>query len=246
MNASITNTNVSSLAEAQSTVDVSWKGVYRIGGIALVAAGILVLIGTTFGYYLGTPPGNNEAYLQALANHPALARLTYWSWVFIDILLIIGMLGLYLALKGINKNAMLVAAGLVGLFLILDLGITEFNSLTLITLTQSYAAATSDAQRLAYQAAENWGLATIPIASFFSWMGPSTGFLIVAIVMQKSGFGKFTANLGMISNGLGILCSLYFLLPVPLLSILLTPVLIAYGIWHIAAGRRLFRLGRIE
>ncbi len=243
MNASIANTNTSSLEEAKPMADSTWKGVYRTGGICLIAAGILILISTTFGYMLGTPPGNNEAYLQSLATHSAVARLNYGSWVFIDVLLIIGTLGLYLALKGVNKNAMLVAAGLVGLFLILDLGITEFNSLTLITLTQSYASATSDAQRAAYLAAENWGLATIPMASFFSWLGPSAGFFMVAIIMRKSSFGKFTASLGMISNGLGIICSLYFLQPIPILSILLTPVLIVYGVWHISAGRKLLKLG---
>jgi hypothetical protein len=226
-------------------VDPSWRGVYLAGGLAMVMAGILYLVGSTFGYYLGAPPGNNEAYLQALASHPALAQITYWIFGLVDILLIPTMLGLYLALKGINKNAMLVAAGLVGFSIVLDLGITELNSLALVTLVQNYASATSDAQRAAYVAAEKWGLATLPIATFFSWVGPSVGFLITSIVMWKGILGKYTARLGMIVFGLGIVAGFYFLFPVPVLSILLTPILIVYGVWLIAAGRRLYGLSKL-
>jgi hypothetical protein len=228
----------------KSTIDPTWKGVYRAGGLAMVMAGLLFLVGTTFGYQLGVPPGNSNAYLLSLAAHPALARVTYWIFGLTDILLIPAVLGLYLAVKGINKNAMLVAAGLVSFFIVLDLGITELNSLTLVTLTQDYAVATSDVQRAAYMAAEHWGLATLPIATFFSYVGPASGFLIISIVMLKGIFGRNTARLGMIANGLGIVGGIYFLYPVPLLAFFLTPILIVYGAWLIAVGRGLSRLGK--
>jgi hypothetical protein len=244
MNASVTAITRSSVEETKSEVDSSWTGVYRISGISLMLAGILVLASTTFGTFLGIPPGNNDAYLQSLANHPTVAQLLYWFWVLIDVLLFLGTLGLFLALKGIHKNVMLIASAITGFFLILDLGITELNSLTLITLTQAFASATSDAQRAVYLAAEHWGLATIPTASFFSWIGPSVGFFIIAILMWNSSFSKFTASLGIISNGLALICAFYFLYPIPFLSIFLTPILVVYGVWHVSAGRRLFKLGR--
>jgi hypothetical protein len=230
--------------EDRVQADPSWKGVYWAGGIGMLLAGIFYLIGTTLGYDLGTPPGNSEAYLQSLAAHPAVAQVTYSIFGLTDILLIPAVLGLYLALKGINKNAMLVAAGLVGFFILLDLGITEMNTLTLVTLTQNYAAATSDTLRAAYMAAENWGLATLPIATFFSYVGPCLEFLITSIVMWKGIFGKNTALLGIIANVLGIVGGFYFLYPTTALSILLTPILIIYGAWLIAAGRRLYKLGK--
>jgi hypothetical protein len=93
-------------------VDPSWKGVYRAGGISMLLAGILYLIGTAFGMILGTPPGNSAAYLQSLASHPVLAKITYGIFGLVDFLLVLGILALYLALKVVNKNAMLVAAGL--------------------------------------------------------------------------------------------------------------------------------------
>jgi hypothetical protein len=210
----------------------------------MVTTGALYLVGSTFGYYLGSPPGNSETYLQALAGHRALAQFTYWIFALADVLLIPATLGLYLALKGINKSAMLIAAGLVGFFIVLDLGITESNTLALVSLTQNYAAATSDTQRAIYLAAEHWGLATLPVATFFSWAGPSAGFLIASLVMWNGIFGRRIARLGIIIYSLGIVGSLYFLYPMPVLSLILTPVLIVYGIWLVSAGRKLYMLGK--
>jgi hypothetical protein len=236
----------SSTEEAKVQVDPTWKGVYRVGGLSLVAAGILYLVGSTLGFYLGADPGNSQAYLQSLATRPIVAPITYWIFSLADIFFIPAILGLYLALKGINKNAMLIAAGFLGFFVILDLGVTESNTLALVALTHSIAAATGDAARAAYQAAANWGLATLPIATFFSWFGPSVGFLITSIVMRKCIFGRNVARLGIIVYGLAIIASFYFLYPVPVLGIILTPILLLYGVWLIAAGRRLFKLGKIQ
>jgi hypothetical protein len=205
---------------------------------------VAYLIGSTIGFYLGAPPGNNQAFLQALASNPVQAQVAYWLFLFADIAFIPGIIGLYFSLKGINKNAMLIATALLAFFYILDLVISELNTLVLITLTQSYAATTNEVLRAAYQGAEAWGLATLPIGTFFSWFGPSTAYVIVTIVMLKSTYGRNTALLGLIVNVLGIVCSIYFLHPILILTLIQTPVLILYGIWLIATGRRLFKLGR--
>jgi hypothetical protein len=236
----------STMEAGRIQVDPTWGDVYRVGGLSLVAAGILYLIGPTINFYFGSgTPGNNLAYLQALTAHPGISQIIYWIFTLADILFIPATLGLYLALKEINKNAMLIAAGLLGVFVVLDLGITESNTLALVTLTQSIATATTDAQQMAYTAAANWGLATLPLATFFSWIGPSIGFLITSIVMQKSIFGKSTAFLGIFVYSVAIVASFYFLVPVPALSITLTPILWLYGLWLIKAGRGLFKLGTL-
>ncbi len=228
---------------AAPNADPAWTGVYRVGGICLLLAGILYMVGAVLGYSVGTPPGNNEAFLDALASHRLMAQAAHSVFALTDVLFIPAVLGLYLALKGIDRNAMLVAAALLAFFILLDLGITETNTLALIALTQNYALVTRESQALMYEAAAHWGLATLPVATFFSWVGPSSGWLITSIVMRKSVFGTFPAVLGMIVNGLGILAGFYFLYPIPLLGLFLTPILILYGVWLIAAGRRLLRLG---
>jgi len=226
-------------------VDQNWKGIYRIGGLSLAAGGILYLLGTSISFYPGGgTPGNDPASLQALAAPPAISPAIYWIFLLADIAFLPATVGLFLALKEVNKSAMLVAAGLLACFVILDLGVTESNTLALVTLAQSIATASSDAQRAAYQAAANWGLATLPIATFFSWIGPSAGFLIASIVMRKAVFSRSTAVMGMIVYGVAIVASFYFLFPVPALGILLTPILWLYGFWLIKAGRELYRLGK--
>ena len=244
MNEQTTNTPENSLKTAPQQLDPTWRGIYRIGGLALLIAGLLVLLGSILGVRLGTPPGDSYEYLQALGTHPRLAPLLYGVWALYAIFLVPAVLGLYCALKTIDKNIMLVGAGLVLFFIALDLGITELNSLALARLTKAYGTATSDAQRAAYLGAEQWGLATMPYASFLSWFGPSVGFIIVSFVMLKGFFGKNTARLGILVNALGIIAAFYFLYPITALSFLLTPVLVLYGIWLAIAGRQLFRLGR--
>ena len=223
----------------------TWGGVYRVGGLSLAAGGILYLIGSTINFYFGSgTPGNDLAYLQALGAHPGISQLIYWCYLLADIFFIPATLALYLALKEINKNVMLIAAGFLGVFIILDLGITEPNSLALVALAHSLATTTTEVQRTIYQAAANWGLATMPIATFFSWIGPSIGFLIASMLMRKSMFSKSTAFLGIIVYSVAIVASFYFLFPAPVLGILLTPILWLYGIWLIKAGRELFKAGR--
>ena len=229
---------------SRGVVDPTWRGIYKIGGISLLLAGILYLLGSTLGFYLGATPGDSPTYFQALANQPILAEATYWVFALADIFLLLGALGLYFALKEINPSAVLVATALLGFFIILDLGITEANSLALVALTRNVTAATDEVQRAAYLAAANWGLATMPIATFFSWTGPSCGFLAISMVMSKSFFGKATARFGVIVFALGIILGFYFLYPVPVFALLLTPVLVMYGAWLVATGRRLYRLGK--
>jgi hypothetical protein len=121
--------------------------------------------------------------------------------------------------------------------------LTEFNSLTLVTLTQHYAAATANTQRLAYIAAVDYALATIPIATFYSWVVGSLGFLIASVVMLNGGFGKRTAYFGIIANTAGIVVGFYIFIPV--LTIFLTPILIVWGIWLLLVGFRLYKLGKL-
>lgn len=229
-----------------ASVDPAWKGVYRIGGLCMLFAGILYLVGSTLGAYLGTPPGDNEIFLDTLARHRAAALAAYWLFVLADVLFVPAVLALYLALRGISKSAMLVAGALLLFFFVLDLGTTESNTLALIALARDRALAANPGEAALYQAAAHWGLATLPVASFFSWSGPSSGWLISAILMRRSVFGMFPSVLGIVTNGLAILAGFYFLFPnIGILSVLLTPVLLLYGIWLIATGRRLFGLGSL-
>ncbi|MDG7002279.1 MAG: DUF4386 family protein, partial [Nitrososphaerota archaeon] len=226
--------------EAKTHVDPTWRSLYRIGGIAMSVTGFLYYASVVLSAILGPAPSSGEAYLNALAGHVSAAQLNFMVWIIADFLLIAVTFALYLALKGINKNAMLLASAFMGLFVILDLGLTELNSLVAVSLSQSYTAATTDAIRSTYIAASNYALATLPLATFYSFFISSIGVLIIGLVMMKGVFPRAVGLLGIAVGIEGTLASFYVL--VPILSVLMIPSLATFGMWSIFAGVRLFRL----
>jgi hypothetical protein len=243
MSKQIENNNKNNVEEAGIHVDPTWRGIYRVGGVCMLAFGLIYIIASLLNFIIAVPPGDSIAFLGSLVMHATLARVIYGLYSLAGFLLLFAAAALYLALKQINKNAMLVASGFLFLFVILDLALTEFNSLTLVTLAQHYATATTDVQRLAYMAAADYGLATIPIATFYSWVVGSLGFLIASVVMLKGIFSKPTAYLGIIINTAGIVGGFYVFIPA--LVILLSPIIIVWGIWLLMVGFRLYKLGKV-
>jgi hypothetical protein len=238
----IVNTNNSTVEEAGVRAAPAWKGLYRTGGVCLFLIGVIYIACSLISIVQGSPPvTDSEPYLKSLATHSVSARITFRLFALTDFLLLPAVLALYLALRQIARNAMLVAVALMILFIVLDLAITEMNSLTLVKLTRHYAASTTDMQRSAYTAAEDYALATLPLATFYSFVVSSIGLLIVSVVMLKGVFSRPTAYAGIVASIEGIVGGFYVLLPA--LALLLIPCLIAFGIWSLLAGLRLCKLG---
>ena len=224
------------------TVDPTWKGVYRVGGIAMMATGALYYAFIVMGSIIGPAPSSGDDYYNALAAHTTVAQALFWIFIVSDLLLLPGLLAFYFALKGVNQNAMTLAAAIVALYLIFDIAVTETASLTLVTLIQQSASATTDAQRTAYAAAADFARATLPMATFLSWFLGCVGWLIVNVVMLRGSFVKATAALGIAFSVEGILGSFYLL--VPAFTVLLNPALATFGIWCIFSGIRFLTLSR--
>ncbi len=107
-----------------NTVNPDGKWLYRVGGISALVFGIAYIIIIVLYVPMGAAPADAEAHLAYVA-----ANTTAW-WailglnVFTDFLLVPIALAFYLALKGINKNAMLLATAGAGLLVVLDLPLT--------------------------------------------------------------------------------------------------------------------------
>src|SRR4029077_3700548 len=158
-----------------SVVDPDGKWLYRVGGISALVIGIAYLsILPLFALVGNPPPSGGELWLKYLEG-----RTTVW-WailglsVFTDFLFVPVALSLYLALKRVNKNAMLIASAFVGLFVVLDLAVLWTNYASLLTLTRLHTAATTDVQRAAYVAAANYASAVLesPHGSFVLYSRP--------------------------------------------------------------------------
>ena len=225
------------------TVDTSWKGLYKWGGISALLVGVLFIIAIPLSLAMGPTPSGGEAILKYYSGQTTLASSVHGIGILSDVLFVPVVLALYLALKGVNKNAMLTATGFGGLFLALDLGVTDIAWIALTSLSQNYAAATTDVQRAAYVATANYALAIGAVGmTVYSTLILSIWLLITAVVMLKGIFSRVTAYLGIVTSIAGFVYSISLFVPALAMSIVIAMVL--FAIWLLLAGYRLYNLGK--
>jgi len=227
-----------------SAVDPDGKWLYRAGGLSALAVGIGYLVIIALYVPIGAPPSDVGALLTYLAGN----RTAWWAIlslsVLTDFLFVPVALSLYLALKGFNRNAMLLATACVALFIVLDLAITWTNYAALIALSSKYVTAANDAQRAAVVWAANYPSAVLQSSLLFVYntLTLAVGILLTGFVMLKGIFSKSTAYLGLVTGILGIVsvAGPHFVSALKA-SIVVTSILTT--VWILFVGYRLCRLG---
>lgn len=229
-----------------NTVDPDGKWLYRVGGISALVLGIGYIIIIALYVPMGAPPSGAEARLAYIAGNTRAWWAILGLSVLTDFLFVPVALSLYLALKGINRDAMLVATACVGLFIVLDLPLTWTNYAALITLSGHYAAATNNVERAIFVAAANYPSIVTDSGLLFVYntLTLSVGILLTGLVMLKGIFSKSTAYLAVATGifGVAAVASSFFASSVSSVSIILASVLTM--IWALFAGYRLYRLGQ--
>jgi hypothetical protein len=226
-------------------VDRDERGMYRLGGISALILGIFYIVIVALYVPLGVPPSGAQAWLTHLAENTTTWWVILGLSVLTDFLFVPVALSLYIALKAINRNVMLVATAFVGLFIVLDLGLTWTNYASLISLSGRYAAATNDAQKAAVVIAATYPSAILQSNLLFVYntLTLSIGIFITGFVMLKGIFSKRTAYLGITTGILGIVAVVG-----PLLVSALSPAIILASIlttaWVLFAGYRLYTLSQ--
>lgn len=141
-----------------SQVPKQW---YRIGGVAALVLGIGYVIIIPLYAYVGAPPNDGESWFKYLP-----AKTTVW-WailglsVFRDFLYVPVAFALYLVLKELNRNVMLLATAFVRLFVVLDLAVTWSHYASVLIVYGKYATATDGAHRAKYIAPANYASAML-------------------------------------------------------------------------------------
>jgi uncharacterized protein DUF4386 len=226
--------NLSAAVRASS----AWKPLYRIGGgAALLAVGCIV---AAIAVFLAWPPPTTVENWFALFQRNAFLGLLDLDLLLVTsyIVMIPLYLALYVALRRVSPSLMAIALAfnLVGAALILAVN----PGAAMLTLSERYATATTDAQRTTIMAAgqaltTNWSGSAFVIGYLLGGIA----ILITAAVMLRSGiFSKFIAYTGLVMGVLmlvpasagtvGLLLSLASLAPTV--------------IWLILVARRLFQL----
>jgi hypothetical protein len=219
---------------------------YRVAGIAAAALAVGYLVAIPIYALVGDQPASGvESQLAYFAEHAA----GWWSIVVLmvvtDLLYVPVYLGLYLALKHLNRGLVAMGAAFAAfLFVALDLAVTWTSYSTMIVVGSDYVAATSPAQQAALAAAAAYPAAILqsPILGTYAIVVPALGALFVGVVMLGGVFSRLTAYLALGMGVVGILYIGSFFMEA-LEAIRYATGLLAIP-FYLLAGVRLYRLGR--
>jgi hypothetical protein len=221
--------------------DASW--LYRVGGISALTLGIGYIVIVALYVPMGAPPHGAEARLAYIAGNTAVWWTILWLSVVTDLLFLPVAMSLYAALKQFHRNAMLLAAVCMALFVGLDLAITWTNYAALITLSGRYSQASGEAQRAAVIAAAEYPSVVVESNLLFVYntLVLGVGILIAAFVMLKGAFSKSTAYMGLATGILGIV-SVVGPVFVSALSVTIIVTSVLTTVWLLFVGYRLCKL----
>ena len=224
------------------SVDLSWKNLYRVAGVAALIMVFFIIIQVIV-FITNPQPSTAEGWFTLFQNNKLIGLLDMDLLLVADNVLAIPIfLAFYFTLKQSAKSSVVLALilGLVGV-------VTYFASNTafqMLSLSHQYALATTDTQRSMLLASGQSMLAIYEGTAFYvsNFIG-TVALLIVSIIMVRNNvFGKSTAYTGIIANVLGF--GLFIPNTIGLILSVISVVLLA--VWWILIARRLFILVRPE
>lgn len=215
---------------------------FRIGGASALALAVFYVVITVLYSLGGALPEGPEAWLTYLAGHSREWWAILYLSVVTDVLFLPVAWALFASLRRRNESAMLVGAGLLVLFALLDLAITWPNYATLIHLSGQYVSATGDA-RTTVLAAATYAVGVLDSTLFgvYAILVPSLGILVIGQVMLKGVYGRLTAWLG-IATGISGIVAVVGPLLVDALGIVAVLTSVLTLVWLFLVGYRLLRL----
>ena len=220
------------------TVDQSWKGVYKSGGFSLFAGGAILVIFllSVFIFRVALP-----LTPQAVLENPVPPVTLYLLAAVGELLLLPAALGLYLSLKDVDKNHMLIAAASWSVAVSLYL-VSRGQIISLLPMSGRYAAATSESMRAAYLVSADQTIEGANIYGNMALMLHQIGSIIMGLVMLKGVYGRRT---GTFVTVVGIMTF------VGTFGVVLRPLsfftlfgLMLTSVWQIIVGVKLYKLGK--
>ena len=220
------------------TVDQSWKGVYKSGGLSLFAGGAILIIFllSVFIFRVALP-----LTPQAVLENPMPPVTLYLLAALGELLLLPAALGLYLSLKDVNKNYMLIAAAswLVAVTMYL---VSRGQIISLLPISGRYAAATSEAMRAAYLVSADQTIEVANIYGNMALMLHQVGSIIMGLVMLKGVYGRRTGYFVTVVGTMTFIGTFGVVLRP--LSFLTLFGLMLTAVWQIVVGIKLYKLGK--
>lgn len=233
------------------TQNQDWKLLYKIGAIAALVAAVLFRrnISAELSLFIEAAPQSIVEWYVLLQTNPfiglaSLAVFDLANYVLVGLLF----LALTVACWQRNKSLALVAlsSGLAGIVVSFASNI----SLTMLSLSQRYATATSEAQKVELLAVGQTVLATNDPQAAFPGTGAYISLLLIALagllfslVLLRS--NRATAIVGLLASG----CDLVYCLTFPLrpavpVYLFLAAAGLFWMLWHLLVARILFKCAK--
>lgn len=246
-----------------STTEVpnrEWQGLYRVGGVAAIAAGLVFRrnLAVEVGLFAPRPvPAGAGDWFTFLQGNRLLGLIYLHLFDVVNYaLLSLVFLALAAALWRTHRSHVVIAAG--SSLLATAIYAASNTAFSMLSLSERYAAA-AEVDRAALLGAGEALLALNRFTNAGSHPG-SGGYaslllmavatLVAALAMRRSGaFGRGVAWVGILAGSLDLAyCLVHALFPAvdnALLAVLLIPAAgLLLMVWHLLVGWRLLRLGR--
>jgi len=233
------------------TADPAYNSLYKLGGVAAIIVAVLTL-GEVVGFTFYPQPGTVSGWFMLFQSNRLIGLLDFWGLeVPMYLMFILVFLALYVALRKANQSLMAIALT----FALLGIGIffATNNPFTMLSLSNQYSAATTDAQRSTLLAAEQVVLANTnqrAVGGFNMglFLVSVAGLMISSVMLRSNSFNRPTAYLGILTFALSLADYLRQALTSSVIITLLVilPNVLFLVIWFVLVGRRLYQLGRLE
>lgn len=221
--------------------DSRWQGLFRAGGTAALISVALIVMAIVAHIVWMPPqwsPGAAIDWFNRFQDNWLLGLLG------LDLLIVLGLvlgvpifLALYVALKRVNESAVAVATAIALMGTVLHL--TSNTAFEMLSLSQGYASATTEAQRAMFLAAGEATLAAYYGTTFHvSYvLGYVAKIVIGAVMLRSPAFGRQTAYVGILAGAVGL--GNY----APTIGLFLSILSVLFiAMWNVLIARDLFKL----
>lgn len=220
--------------------DARWRSLYRIAGVAALISAVFIPVQIIV--FLAWPPpieGTARDWFALFQDNQIVGLIDLDVLLVADNMLLIPLLlAFYVLLRRASESIMAAAAalGLLGIALF----IASNPAFEMLSLSDRYAAATTEAQRSVFLAAGEAMLATWQGTAFqvAYILGSVAGIAIGAVMLRSGVFGKLTAYMAILGNAVGL--GLY----IPTIGVYIAVFSVVFlEIWYALVARRLFQFG---
>jgi len=238
------------VSNAEAT-DSAYKGLYALGGAAALIVAVLTLTEVVvLAFY--PQPGTVSEWFRLLQSNTILGILDLWGLEFLMYAMFaIVFLALYVVLRKANESLMAIAIT----FALLGIGIffATNNPFSMLSLSNQYAAATTDAQSSTFLAAgqailANTGQRAVGGFNLGLFLVSVAGLIVSSVMLHTKSFSRLTAYVGILAYALALADYLRQALTssAALALLVILPSALLLVIWYVLVGRRLYQLGRLE